>query len=813
MEDKKTCPLNDKPGCRDLYLVLKTQLAEYKSNPFLNLGFILSLALATSTLLSILLLNHASKQQYQQASLQLNNPVAFHIVAKPGARLTKKDFSALRKQGFTQITPVLTFTKKLNNGKHLSFRAIDMLALSIMKPENFNNQTVLLNQTYLDALSLFAADNTEQINNKAAQHNQLVLADKRLIPFRLTRANQWGKVALLDIALAWELFPEEGDFSYFTVSPLSKKNKQLLELALPGHLALYEPWSVEERQGFADALHLNLNTLAILGFILSMFIAFQAANQAWHKRSRLAAQLRLLGVQLKTLKIAMLIELLFLVFTASVLGILLAVALVTALLPLLGLTINQLYSLNSSGHFMWQWQYALWALVISSLAVLLALIKQFKLISTPHIALSASTTGERFPRARTSVTCLILLLLFILVPDNNWFQIMFKYGLLLLATVALLPIFLQLMLLAGGSLLDSFRYKFIFKDASEQVARRYLPLGAFYLALTSSIAASLMVSSFEAAFVKYLDQQLTADLVIRHKRWQNQQVTHWLNNKTEVAQYIVFQHTWAQVDNESVKVSSYQSARQIESMLFKSLSDTLDEGCYINEQLALKKQLSVGHALLLSQGNKQYECQIKGIYYHYGYPGFSATLNKQRITKVFTGWVDTGFGVFFETGKSVSKQNILMSVELEEQQIYEPQQIKKMALAVFSQTFLLIQAIAALLLSIACFGLFLSVNSLELARKKDLYILCSLGYGKMELFTHMLVQWLLLASCTILLSWPVATFLANALVSKVLPASFGWSMPLVLNADAFAISSLLSLLFLIPALSIPLFKLNVRLSL
>ena len=25
MEDKKICPLSDKPGCRDLYLVLKTQ--------------------------------------------------------------------------------------------------------------------------------------------------------------------------------------------------------------------------------------------------------------------------------------------------------------------------------------------------------------------------------------------------------------------------------------------------------------------------------------------------------------------------------------------------------------------------------------------------------------------------------------------------------------------------------------------------------------------------------------------------------------------------------------------------------------------
>ena len=217
--------------------------------------------------------------------------------------------------------------------------------------------------------------------------------------------------------------------------------------------------------------------------------------------------------------------------------------------------------------------------------------------------------------------------------------------------------------------------------------------------------------------------------------------------------------------------------------------------------------------MLLSQGSKQYECQITGIYYQYGYPGFAVTVNKQLITEVFTGWIDTGFAVFFEAGKSISKENILMAVELEEQQIYEPRQIKKRALAVFSQTFVLVQAIAALLLSIACLGLFLSANSLELARKTDLYILCSLGYSKMELFTHMLMQWLVLAFGAILLSWPIATILADALVSKVLPASFGWSMPLILNIGSFAVSSLLSLLFLIPALSIPLLKVNLRTSL
>ena len=74
----------------------------------------------------------------------------------------------------------------------------------------------------------------------------------------------------------------------------------------------------------------------------------------------------------------------------------------------------------------------------------------------------------------------------------------------------------------------------------------------------------------------------------------------------------------------------------------------------------------------------------------------------------------------------------------------------------------------------------------------------------------MLMQWLLLALGVLLLSWPIAALLAKALVAKVLPASFGWSMPLVLDVAPFAISSLVGLLILLPALAIPLYTIDVR---
>jgi putative ABC transport system permease protein len=811
----------------ELCLVLKVHVAEYRNKPLLNFGFILSLATATTTLLCILVLNHASRQQYRQANELLTGPIAFHIVADQGARVNKSDFATLRKQGFTQITPTLTFRKKLANGKYLSFRAIDMLALSIAMPEQFDSQAVLLTKAQLDSLSILL-DNSQTVEKEQI----IVLADKTAIPFRITTTEEWVKlgvtdVALLDIALAWQLFPKlfppGEDFSYLMVAPLTAQEKQQLMAILPPHLSIYEPWSMQERQGFADALHLNLSALAILGFIVSMFIAFQAGNQAWNKRSELAAQLRLFGVRLTTIKHAMLVEALFLIVASGLIGIMLSVALVVAILPLLGLTLNQLYSLNTSGHFDWQWKYALWAFTISSIAVLLALMKQFKRISSVHVALLSSivtenVVTEKFPRFQTLSAAAFLLLLFILWPSTDWYQIMAKYGLLLIASVALLPNFLQLMLYLARHLAKSFRFSYMIKDASSQVKRRYLPLAAFYLALSASITAALMVNSFELAFVKYLNQQLSSDLFIRHQQGNSQQVKDWLEQKTDVDEYILFQHTWGKVNTESVRISTYQSPRQLPALRSKMLSESTAKTaqekavdvCYINEQLALKNKLSLAETISITQGDKTFVCEIKGIYYQYGNPGLAVTLHQQLAQSVFTGWVETGIGVFFKPGYAASKQSMITDLGLKDEQVYEPTQIKNIALNVFAKTFLLTQAIVAVLLAIACFGLFMSANSLELARKSDLYILRSLGYSNMELFAHMLMQWLLLAIGTILLSWPVAIILANALVSQALPASFGWSMPLVLNTAPFVVSSVVGLLFLLPALCIPLLKLNVR---
>jgi len=410
---------------------------------------------------------------------------------------------------------------------------------------------------------------------------------------------------------------------------------------------------------------------------------------------------------------------------------------------------------------------------------------------------------------------------FLLWPEvyakNSWHQLMIKFGLLLIASVALLPNLLSYLLRIMSYFSHSFRLNFVIKDANQQVGRRYLPLAAFYLALTASISAALMVNSFEKSFTAYLDQLLSSDLFISYNPQQKDHVEAWLTQQDTIDEYIIFKETTAKYGDSTLAVHALMSAKQQQSLLFKSQSSkqgiTEQFNCYINEQLSLKQSLALDEQLTIKQGQQTFNCIITAIFYDYGNQGYSVKVPLKANKIPLSAWRERGVGVYFNDSNRLSKQEIAEQLGLDEQQIFEPEQIKIMALAIFKQTFVLTQAIAFVLLTIACFGLFLSANNLELARKPDLYTLSSLGYSRIELFGHMLMQWLLLAFGVLLLSWPVAGLLAKALVAKVLPASFGWSMPLVLDIAPFAITSITGLIILLPALAIPLYKLNVRASL
>ncbi|WDE06322.1 FtsX-like permease family protein [Thalassomonas viridans] len=806
-------------------LLVRVILAQYRYQGLLNTGFILSLAIATSTLLSIFMLNHASKSQYARADLSLTPPAAFYVLPKQGNHISKSDFVRLRRAGFHRLTPELVFKKTLSSGNSITFKGLDLVSLALTNAD-YDTEKIHIGPQARKRLGL-------------TPNQAVILADKRLLDSRYHRQGNWGSEVLIDIVLAWQLFPELRGFSQLVSPALSEAEQARLSQTLPPHLTLQTAWSLKQRSGFADALHMNLSALAILAFIVSWFIAFQAGEQAWRKRSELAARLRLLGVSLPALSHMLVMEALALILITSILGTGIAFLLVSALLPLLGLTLEQIYDLNISGQLSWHPLYALWSLLIAAVAVFTTLARQFRRMATGHIsrfvrqASSQATDRQKQSSWQQAMPAapLVLLLAFLLFPGplpggetgisgiSPWHLIMAKYGLLLLASIALLPFLLRIAfaLLRHLSRLSpfsrNFTLGFLLQDARSQVGRRRLPLAAFYLALTTSIAAALMINSFEEAFHQYLDQNLAQDLYIRFTPEQKPKLLAWIKTQANIAESPFSYRGTAALAQDQLDIGVYSSPRQLAAIMFKEKAEIDSPGsCFINEPLAIKRQLAIGQQITVRQPQASLSCRIQGIYHDYGNPGFELTLPLSMAQAQNFSLTERGLSLYLTTGGQEQKQQLIQA--LSEQLHLAPQQIivmaksKQLALKIFEQTFIITRAIALVLICIACLGLFLSANTLELARRSQLVILKSLGYSRGALFRFMLGQWLLMALGCIIISAPVAVILADTLVSKALPASFGWSMPLQLNAGVFLNTGLTGLLCLLPALLLPLYQLE-----
>ena len=137
------------------------------------------------------------------------------------------------------------------------------MPLVLSSNKGYATDKISLSASYASTLGL-----TEQ--------SQVQLAKGQKLQLLIHDSASFNQLAMLDIAHAWQLFPTyQNSFSYLIVGKLSPSRLDELSNALPDSLILQSTPSLADRAELADALHLNLTALALMGFIVSLFIAFR----------------------------------------------------------------------------------------------------------------------------------------------------------------------------------------------------------------------------------------------------------------------------------------------------------------------------------------------------------------------------------------------------------------------------------------------------------------------------------------------------------------------------------------------------------
>ncbi len=825
---------------------LKVTLAHYRKAPLQAGAILLGVVLAVTLLIGVKATNDNAINSYREAGEALGQQASLFITPKArGASLDEALYFQLRQSGI-QALPVISGVLDDAQGRQWQVEGSDIIAaLGTFEQRGNGRNHLPLNRLLAGEPIIVMSDSLHQ-GLKAPP--TLSLGGRTLEVLALADSQQLGNRLYLDISLAQQLLKREGTLSYIALFGEPQRLKERLKQSgLPlGKLNISEQDKGAALTALTRSFHLNLNAMGMLAFVVGLFIAYNGVRYSLMKRRRLLLLLLKQGLGRRALMLALLLELLLLVFIGSASGFILALQLSQWLQPMVALTLEQLYGATLLPGY-WRWQWLAEGAGLTLIAALLACVPLY--LELCHQSLAQNTQSQWHAHRHRSmhkrlflIGVALLALTALLYPLSQTHQhSLGLMGLLTLAIPLLLPQLLQSLLGLLARLFPSGLSKYAIADTRELVAPLALAMMALLLALCANIAMNTLVGSFDKTLRSWLDTRLHAELYIRPGAGNMANLEHFLEQQAPgLAHFYQWQapfyakgsgntleinlisrdadsiaRTTALKTPAQAQVQGAQNKQQ-QALLTVIQGQTLA----ISEPLALMLGLAPGDKLSLCP---EKECKtpltlpISAIYYDYGNPKGEVLLAQSlwqelKLPTEAVSLAVSGIATSAERAKRAGLTSIaaleralIQELGLSPVQVYSQQKIRDEAIRVFNKTFSITLVLNTLTLLVAAVGLFSAVLMLTQSRQASLAMLRSLGLTRGRLLSMLLLQMLLVVLLTCLLALPMGAILGYLLIHKVTLQAFGWTIAMQWDWLAYGRVVLLSLLCCILAVIVPLY--------
>ncbi|PST66585.1 FtsX-like permease family protein [Shewanella algae] len=825
---------------------LKVTLAHYRKAPLQAGAILLGVVLAVTLLIGVKATNDNAINSYREAGEALGQQASLFITPKArGASLDEALYFQLRQSGI-QALPVISGVLDDAQGRQWQVEGSDIIAaLGTFEQRGNGRNHLPLNRLLAGEPIIVMSDSLHQ-GLKAP--STLSLGGRTLEVLALADSQQLGNRLYLDISLAQQLLKREGTLSYIALFGEPQRLKERLKQSgLPlGKLNISEQDKGAALTALTRSFHLNLNAMGMLAFVVGLFIAYNGVRYSLMKRRRLLLLLLKQGLGRRALMLALLLELLLLVFIGSASGFILALQLSQWLQPMVALTLEQLYGATLlPGN--WRWQWLAEGAGLTLIAALLACVPLY--LELCHQSLAQNTQSQWHAHRHRSmhkrlflIGVALLALTALLYPLSQTHQhSLGLMGLLTLAIPLLLPQLLQSLLGLLARLFPSGLSKYAIADTRELVAPLALAMMALLLALCANIAMNTLVGSFDKTLRSWLDTRLHAELYIRPGAGNMAKLEHFLEQQAPgLAHFYQWQAPfYAKGSGNTLEINliSRDADSIARTTALKTPAQAQVQGAPNQQQQALQTVIQ-GQALAISEplaltlglapGDKLSLCpdkdcktpltlHISAIYYDYGNPKGEVMLAQSlwqglKMPTEAVSLAVSGIATSAERAKgagltsiSALERALIQELGLSPVQVYSQQKIRDEAIRVFNKTFSITLVLNTLTLLVAAVGLFSAVLMLTQSRQASLAMLRSLGLTRGRLLSMLLLQMLLVVLLTCLLALPMGAILGYLLIHKVTLQAFGWTIAMQWDWLAYGRVVLLSLLCCILAVIVPLY--------
>lgn len=791
-------------------------LQSYRQTKFSLMMLLTALLIATSGLSAVLIINHSAKQSYAQESTYLLPNVSHQVVAKsPQQVLSKQDYAALKRHGFSELVAYATSKQGIyqhNNVKNAgktSITGIDFASamslpsfqLTMRNAQNEEQSSNLLGLVFSANVAFSHPSlikKLEQNTNTTDISLSIDSPDGSKLPSLQPLNNaSLGNDVVVDIRTYFRLIPDGVLSGLLWINrPEINNDAQLASLAtlLPAHLKLVAMPSGDQQGELTESFHLNLLAMALLMFVVCLFIVLNAVNLLLNARMPWLKISRQLGISRRAIFFIQISELLLFNLVACSLGIVLGMYLANLVSPTVQATIESLYKIDVGFGQVSFLSLFIHVFSVSLLGSLIALILPFRNV---NLALSHIQTQPDNNQQRIKWSLLLIalagslaLLSFLLL------QFSAQLWLLLIAVACLILCGCALLLLSYSGVLSLFfrlipeRFMLLRISIKQSIAlssKSKIACCAFFIAATSNIGMNLMVDSFRGATLSWLNTRLAADYYLYYKGGLD---------LTDIAkqQGIVLTKRFEKLINYkdiTIQQYSYPSTDTFKNaMVYYQVNDvekawqafTANQGVFVNQQFAFHFKVSLGDTINVPQPSSEVNTAYKivGIIYDFGSPSKQVLLPASAFDSARSTSSIYALEGEPEQIQALKKQLAGLGIDVENS-LFKTAALLAMSMQTFDRTFLITDGLNAVTLLVAALSLACAIVVLSKDLKPQNMLIRSLGVSRFKVQILALFQYLLLCIVALIFATPFGVILSWVLINDINYHAFQWTYPLQLN--------------------------------
>ena len=790
------------------YWVQKALLSHYWRHPWQALFLLVGLIAGVGLWSAVQIINQHAEASYAKANSVLGAQARFWVRSKSERGIPQAVYIDLRRAGLRQVFPLIEAEVSTRKGEPISIIATDLFALpgNLLDSNAFDIGTDSAS-AWLDFIRApyrvwVPAQLARELDLQ--QGDTLLLRDGRKMPPALIQSRQLqGRRVLMDISAAFSLL-ENRHFSYLAVGDITPAKIDVLESMLPDDLELVENQQHLDLAQLTDSLHTHLTAMSLLSFAVGLFIVFNAVRfSLWYRRDTIL-NLRLMGVGVPTLIVAVLIETLLWSFIGTACGLLLGMQLGQVLLPGLSASLHNLYDATLSAVIELQFSTLIkaWLITLGGLLWALAwpLYRQLKNEVLPASSTGTQQFAETSARRNLALAALFLLVIAaILYPQmdsaNKGFVIL---GLLLFAAAWMVPLLLalSLRLISGFIPQRSLFGRWLVSDGWSQLPALRTAMMALLLAMTANLGVGTLVDSFRGAFTGWLEIRQSADIYVRGSHIDYDSLLEfgaaqdWLLDSHA---RIGLTTRW-QERPTLLRGADTRAPDSLNFPLAQWLGDSAAEALQswrsgankvlANEQAHYLGGLQLGESVQLNTDDGPRNYQVVGFFYDYGNPYFQFYLPYEEVQKRWRQTYSRGLALWLkpDSGEGESPlqlaEHSLRRAGARAGDWISQAEVRKLSVNIFNRTFAITSVMNALTLIVAVIALLASLLAILQERLPQFAQWRALGVRTREQFLIIALPLLVFVGIVWLLAIPLGGLLSWILIHKLNIVSFGWSMPM-----------------------------------